>query len=333
MTSTNNEISNPREIISTIMRRYGARCSPEEFHSAVNVTFHDFESQVYNAIHGDMWQSLPREFSLLAEDCLRRYPSAPPKMRVLDIGAGTGLASDCLQKTAFGSRITSIDLLDTSPSMLERAKERSAKWNVPTRSRIGLIHEVPQDDQYELIVTCSVLHHVPDVEPFCQQVRRLQAPGGIFLHLQDPNAAFIERKAADETGKIGSRISEQIARFTPRRIWGRIMREVTGKQGEDYISKTNRALMEAGIITSPLRVADLFAITDIHVHDTHGISVDEIGRWLPDYECLSRRSYAFFGKLWSELSAEQRSKEEDLSARNDLTGAHIGAAWRLKEGR
>lgn len=322
--------SDPRDTIAAVMRCCGARCTPDEFHSAINITFHNFEAEVYDRIHGAMWESLPRQFSLLVDDCLRQYPNAPSRMRVLDVGSGTGLASDCLVQSAFRPRITSIDLLDTSPLMLKQAVARSAKWHVPVRVRNSLISEIPDTDSYELIVTCSVLHHVPDLESFCKHVRRLQTPGGLFLHLQDPNAEFLEKKAPRNYSQIRRRVVQEIRRLTPKRAWGRIRRELAGTQGEDYISKTNRSLMESGIINAPLRAGDLFAITDIQFHMAGGISIDALRQWLPGYECLSQRSYAFFGKLWSELSPRMRVNETELSTTKASGGAEISAAWHLK---
>jgi 2-polyprenyl-3-methyl-5-hydroxy-6-metoxy-1,4-benzoquinol methylase len=321
-----------QEIIMEIMERYGARCTPAEFHTAVNVTFHDFESQVYDEIHADMWASLPRQFAFLIDDCVREYPNAPQEMRLLDIGAGTGLASASLLRTAIGPRITSIELLDTSPAMLKQAMLRSSEWNIPVRYHVGLLDNLPDGDLYEMIVTCSVLHHVPNLQAFCAKVRQHQAPGGIFLHLQDPNAKFLERNGRETAGsQITVRVMEQLARFTPSRIFGRIIRQLTAKQGEDYISRTNRALVEAGVINKPLKVADLYAITDLHVINGRGISFERIGQWLPDYACLSQRSYGFFGKLWSSLPSDLQAQEERLTQENDLGGAHIAAAWRLNK--
>jgi SAM-dependent methyltransferase len=320
------------QIVSEIMRRYGARCTPAEFHASVNVTFHNFESQVYDQAHANMWDSLPRQFALLIDDCLERYPHFPEKLRVLDIGAGTGLASHCLIGTAVGARISSVDLLDTSPAMLKQALQRSAKWNIPVRSHLGLIDGLPQENTYEIVLACSVLHHVPDLQAFCLQVRQHQASGGIFLHLQDPNPGALERErsAQKSTNLFRTRVLGGLARFAPRRILGRIHRELTGKQGDNYVSKTNRVLIQEGIITRPLKVADLYAITDIHVMDGQGVSIEKLRRWLPDYECLSHRSYAFFGKLWSDLPSGLQAREEELSLNNDLNGFHVAAAWRRR---
>jgi SAM-dependent methyltransferase len=320
------------QIVSEIMQRRGARCTPAEFHSAVNVTFHNFESQAYDQEHADMWGSLPQQFALLVDDCFQRCPDLPETLRVLDIGAGTGLASQCLLSTRIGPRVKTIDLLDTSPEMLKRALERSAQWKIPVRSHLGLLDELPPESTYDFIVTCSVLHHVPDLQTFCAGVRHHQAPGGIFLHLQDPNSDFIENTEFAQYSAKPSKwqIPDALARFTPQRILGRIFRELTGKQNDDCVSKTNRSLLDAGFITSPLKVAELYAITDIHVHDGHGISVEQMRQWLPDYQRLSHRSYGFFGKLWSALPPELQSREEQLSQSNSLNGGYVAAAWRLR---
>ncbi len=312
------------------MDRHGVRCDIEDFHRSVNVLFHNFESEVYDPQHRDMWESLPRQFELLVEDWLRCDPLAPAEIRLLDIGCGTGLASDCLLKTAIGGRIKTIDLLDTSPSMLGLASARASGWKPPAVCHEGLLNALPPGSQYELIVTCSVLHHVPDLPEFLAGVRGLQAPGGVFLHLQDPNGDFLNdpelRRRMARAAQ--SPVMEGLRRFTPRRIFGRVYRELTGKQGQDYLSKTNRALLESGIVATPLSVREIFSITDIHVQDGEGVSIAGMESWLPGYTCLSRRSYGFFGKLWSDLPGRRRRMEEDLIAHRALNGLHIGALWR-----
>ena len=320
------------QIVSRIMHRRGARCTPEQFQAAVNITFHNFGSEYYDNEHSDMWGSLPQQFSLIADDCLRQYSDVPKELRVLDIGAGTGLASHCLVATRIGAGIKMIDLLDTSPAMLKKAEHRSLEWTIPVRSHLGLIDRLPAENLYDVIVSCSVLHHVPDLQQFCKHVRQHQAPGGIFLHLQDPNGRVRDNlELARRSANLGERQEEsKFARFTPKRIWGRIVRELTGTQGDNYVLKTNHSLLEQGLITSPLKVAELYAITDIHVNDGRGISIEHLKDWLPDYECISHRTYGFFGKLWSELPSELRKIEEELSLRNDLNGAYVAAAWRLK---
>ncbi len=336
--------TNPFEPVAAIARLHGANCSPEQFHAAVNVTFHKFESEVYDDLHKDMWQSVPQQFALLAQDSLRGSADTA-KWTMLDIGCGTGLASDSIMKSWFGPRISRIDLLDTSAAMLRRASQRATNWNVPVRSLEGIVETVDASEQYDLIVTCSVLHHVPDLVSFLKSVRRLQRRGGIFLHLQDPNGDFsndpeFQRRVAQLSK---NNLPEWAARLAPQRVLGRLLREVTGRQGQDYLSKTNRDLLNSGVITSPLTVAEkkkkkkkkknkvgVFQITDIHVQDGAGISIENMKGWLPDYQLISQRSYGFYGRLWSTLPLTLRIQEERLIAAQALNGGHIGAAWRLK---
>jgi SAM-dependent methyltransferase len=225
-----------------------------------------------------------------------------------------------------------VDLLDTSPKMLGQAVRRSRTWNVPVSPLEGIVESLPgKGNSYDLIVTCSVLHHVPDLGAFVRAVRSLQTAGGIFIHLQDPNGDFLsdpeyrQRIAEHQPGTM----SLMVRRFSPGRIVGRIYRELTGRQGEDYISKTNASLLRQGVIQTSLTVEELFAVTDIHVHDEQGISVNELQRLMPEYELLTRRSYGFFGQLASTLPPSLKRVEEQLIASRVLNGSHVSAVWRL----
>jgi hypothetical protein len=106
---------------------------------------------------------------------------------------------------------------------------------------------------------------------------------------------------------------------------------LTGPDKRDYLFKTNRALLEKGMISTPLSAEEIYAITDIQIHNGGGgISISAIRSWLPDYDCLSLRSYGFLGTVWSSLPAEYRKAEEDLIARHAPNGAKIGAAWKAR---
>jgi 2-polyprenyl-3-methyl-5-hydroxy-6-metoxy-1,4-benzoquinol methylase len=315
--------------IAEIMQRHGVRCSLDEFHSAVNVTFHQFESAVYDELHRDMWDSLPRQFALLADDCLRSCPAAA-KMTMLDIGCGTGLASDSVLKSALGPRIREVHLLDTSSAMLQQAANRAKEWTVPVVRHEGTLDTLTPGKHYDLIVTSSVLHHVPDLAAFLRTVRALQTDGGIFMHLQDPNGDFLnDPELKQRAEELSSTLPAWISRYTPSRILGRALRQFTGKQGEDYLSKTNRELMRLGVVSTPLTVEEIFAITDIHVLDGHGISIADMRRWLPDYKLLSQRSYGFFGLAESALPRRLKTIEQDLIARRALNGHTVAAVWKL----
>jgi hypothetical protein len=85
MPASNQPVLQAHSTMRGIMDRHGVRCSLEEFHRSVNVLFHDFDPEIYAREHRDMWESLPRQFELLAGDWLRGDPLAPAEIRLLDI--------------------------------------------------------------------------------------------------------------------------------------------------------------------------------------------------------------------------------------------------------
>ncbi|MBV9406071.1 MAG: class I SAM-dependent methyltransferase [Acidobacteriaceae bacterium] len=321
---------NPLAPIEEIMRRHDSTCTVEEFHTVVNVVFHEFEAEIYDVVHRDMWESLPAQVSLLASDCLHSGAIAGD-LRLLDVGCGTGLASDCVLKSPLGPKVASVHLLDMSPTMLRKAQSRAGNWNIPVTSNEGTVETLRAEQQFDLIVTCSVLHHIPDLAAFLRNIRQVQAPDGVFIHLQDPNGDYLkDEELQKRTAELSKTIfPEWISRLAPKRVLGRVYREITGKQGQDYVSRTNRELLRRGVVQSPLTTKEIFSITDIHVQDGAGISIRRMMEWMPDYELISQRAYAFFGRLASTLPPEWKSREEELSAQRALNGMHISAAWRL----
>src|SRR5688500_17700531 len=125
------------------MESKGVTIGAEEFHRAVNLAFHAAESQHYDALHRSMWESLPQQFALLAGDLhasgVRPSADGPSDLTLLDIGCGTGLSSELLLRTAAGRQVMHVDLLDTSPEMLEHARRRAEGWGVSYRTHLGTV--------------------------------------------------------------------------------------------------------------------------------------------------------------------------------------------------
>ena len=315
--------------IANAMRRCGAVCAPDVFHNAVNVTFHECESEVYDEIHSDMWESLPSQFDLIVTDCVEAG-AAPDEVLLLDIGCGTGLATDSILKSLIGPRIRHIDLLDTSKCMLRQAAERAKSWTRPVEFHEGLLDTL-KGRHFDVIATCSVLHHIPDLEGFLSTVRELQRPGGLFIHMQDPNYDYLGH--ADLVARMGqasgSRLPESVKRLAPRRVIGRLIREFKGEQGQDYNWKAIRELVRQGITPKPLSIRDLYAITDIRAGQGEGISIEMMRSWLPEYALISVRSYGFYGKLRADLPASLQKQEDRLIAERAPDGFYVGAAWKL----
>jgi SAM-dependent methyltransferase len=248
------------------------------------------------------------------------------------VRCGTGLASDCLLKSGIGNRIRSVDLLDVSSEMLRLASARASGWNVPVTCHQGLVESLPLGSRFELIVVCSVLHHVPDLPAFLGTVLQLQSCGDFFLHLQDPNGDFRLRSRIPRKDKGGVQEPHAAMGLAPQSRQGSRPHSsrANGETGQRLRFANQSRLIEKGLITSPLSVEEMYSITDIHAHDEAGISMKSMRSWMTDHDCISQRSYSFFGKQWCDLPRRYQKLEDDLSARRALNGGEIGAIWRRR---
>jgi ubiquinone/menaquinone biosynthesis C-methylase UbiE len=319
-----------------IMEKYGTTLPPDQFQQRLNIIFHRHEAQVYDIIHRPMWNSLPRQFDLLADDLRRLTSDLPECITVLDVGCGTGLASNLLLRTVIGPRIGHIDLLDTSVEMIRRCALRAGSWGVEHCFFTGTLESLPVNKSYDLVVACSLLHHLPDLRTFFSHLRSLQIDGGLFMHLQDPNGDVLQNDSLRKLLQNRAERLQQGSPLPPRpqappaplvALIRRFKRAISGSRDYNYLEKTNKDLLDAGIIARPMSASDIWAVTDIHVANGQGISPDRLKEMLPDYRLLSRRTYSFFGKLESELPLFFQKEENRLIDTCSKDGGQLAAVW------
>jgi ubiquinone/menaquinone biosynthesis C-methylase UbiE len=319
-----------------IMEKYGTTLPPDQFQQRLNIIFHRHEAQVYDVIHRPMWDSLPRQFTLLTDDLRRQKPALPERITMLDVGCGTGLASDLLLRTVIGPRIGHIDLLDTSMEMTRCCAFRAGSWGVGHSFFTGTIESLPANKSYDLVVACSLLHHLPDLRTFFSHLRSIQVVGGLFMHLQDPNGDTLQDDSLRKLVQDRAEQLRQSASLSPQprapsapliSLIRRLKRAIFGSRDYNYLEKTNKDLLDAGIIAMPMSASDIWAVTDIHVATGQGISLDKLKEMLPDYRLLSRRTYSFFGKLESELPLFFQKEESRLIDSCSKEGGQLAAVW------
>jgi hypothetical protein len=107
----------------------------------------------------------------------------------------------------------------------------------------------------------------------------------------------------------------------------RLKRAIFGSRDYNYLEKTNKDLLDAGIIARAMSASDIWAVTDLHVATGQGISLDKLKEMLPDYRLLSRRTYSFFGKLESELPLSFQKEESRLIDECSKEGGQLAAVW------
>jgi len=103
--------------------------------------------------------------------------SAP---RILDLGAGTGLLAERLLARWPRARLTLIDL---SPDMLARARERFGGRGAQVEVRVADYLADPLGGPYDAVVSALSIHHLPDGGKRALFRRAFEAlrPGGVLV--------------------------------------------------------------------------------------------------------------------------------------------------------
>jgi len=316
----------PLSRLQPLMEAHGAAGTPGAFHSAVKIAFFACGAACYDETYRSHWESLPEQFQRLSSDLLQKYPPISTKMSALDVGCGTGMSAEMLLSTRLGAFIKQIDLLDPSQEMLDLAGSREGLRGVGHRPIRGLIQDLPARYKYDVIAAGCVLQHVPDLPDFLRQVALRQRPGGVFLHVQDPNGDFLnDRERLERVERLARtrRVlpSTLLKRLSTARPWSR------NRERETHIDRVNAMLLQQKTIASRMTPAEIRMAVDLPAHDGRGISLREMELLLPEYELVSARSYAFFGELISDLPPSYQKEERALAAQRAENGSQIAAIW------
>lgn len=315
-----------------LLKKTGSTLSPEKFHERINIVFHDFEADFYDEMHHDMRESLQQQIDLLVSDLFSSNQPTTKNLSLLDVGCGTGLSTQIVLNSKLGNYIESISLLDSSPKMLLKAEQKAAMWNKKYKLLNGYVIDVNQ--KFDVIIICSVLHHIPQLEAFLQQIDAILNPGGILIHLQDPNGdnlsdkTYLERISEYQSEQKSVKKKKKIVDLFPKNLRNFINRQIGRKT---YIDKINDQLIKEKTIKNRMTADELWSVTDIHVetknNNNKGISLQFLKNNLSNFELIKFRSYGFYGVLKSDLPENYKAKEETFIMQNQINGRNISCLW------
>ncbi len=157
---------------------------------ATDVLFPDGRQSLVEAVYKE--NRIAARFSRTVAEAAARFaedwkePSR--KLRILEIGAGTGGTSEPVFEALrpFADRIGEYAYTDVSRAFLIHA-ERSFSSRVPGLKTLLFDIEKPLCDQnieggrYDLVIAANVLHATADIHATLARVRETMAPGGVLL--------------------------------------------------------------------------------------------------------------------------------------------------------
>lgn len=134
---------------------------------------------------------------VLHRQLLEHLPSPPAS--VLDVGGGAGNQSFPLAEADY-----EVTLLDSSPAMLDKARQRLGQLDEQSRRRVSLLEgdgllaeEAVGGQRFAAVLCHGVLGYLDDPEPLVYQLCRCAAPGGV-VSIMTGNAKAIAVRPALE---------------------------------------------------------------------------------------------------------------------------------------
>jgi SAM-dependent methyltransferase len=116
---------------------------------------------------------------VMHEQLLAHLPALPAT--VLDVGGGAGNQSFLLAEAGYD-----VTLLDSSPAMLDKARERLEQLPGAARQRVNLVPadglaaaDAVNGQQFDAVLCHGVLGYLDQPEPLIEQLCRCVAPGGV----------------------------------------------------------------------------------------------------------------------------------------------------------
>lgn len=109
-----------------------------------------------------------------------------PEQTVLEIGAGTGRFT-----LKIAPRVNHVTAVDISQNMLDRLTVKMKDNGIENIDRIhGSFMDIDFKDQFDLIVSFSVIEYINDKDALFEKIAHLLKPGGILLFTTAHNTFF-----------------------------------------------------------------------------------------------------------------------------------------------
>ncbi len=148
--------------------------------------FYKYLSKVYDQINPFIWNEEMRTAAIDLLDIERDD-------RVLDIGCGTGFATEGLL-----NRVDTVYGLDQSPHQLEKAYEKFGKRDGPVNFHLGDAERLPfRENSFDVVWSSGSIEYWPNPVDALEECRRVTKPGGQVLIVGPnyPNSSVFQRLA------------------------------------------------------------------------------------------------------------------------------------------
>jgi SAM-dependent methyltransferase len=323
------------EALKELMARCGATQAPEAFVRAVSNAYHELQASVYDRLHLEARNLVTREAAPMI-DAL----DLPAKASVLDIGCGTGFASGLILQRV-GARVEKLVCADVSAHMLEMCRRKFDGDGRVSYLRMDSRELRDRGEAFDLVVTCSVVHHVTDLESFFDDITALVADGGHYLMLDEPSASFQRNpECADLARRYAAHArARRRLRFLDPAAYASKLARLLRREKPFSVDAVNALLLEKNIIRHSLAPVEIGRLVDVHdpVNEPNllfrgagSFALEDMAtRYLQAFQLARVHSYGFLGYVDESLASRPwREEARELARRFPSCGSTICSAWR-----
>ena len=108
----------------------------------------------------------------------------PKNGKVLDVGAGRGIASYAFARDGF--EVIALEPDESKIVGAEAIRNLAADASLPIMIVKDFSEKLPfEDDSFDIIFSRAVLHHMSDLKLACREISRVLRPGGRFLAIRE----------------------------------------------------------------------------------------------------------------------------------------------------
>jgi len=326
------------EILQVLIAPFHPQQSLEDLIVEVNRLYHEFEAAGYDISHPEIRTQLTPMWQEMLGVATNRLGTQSQK--VLDFGCGTGFATQQLLSAVSSESINRIICYDLSPTMIEYAQASLKTTHVPINFISDKTKLFCEPQEFNLLLTNSVLHHLPEKVQFLQQLESILSPDAVWINGHEPSKRFyINPESAV--------VYDSYLRYKRRqRLVPRIINRFRKKLGlEAMISDVHKRSAayqtavrshEIGLFAKQPSTNSIVRLVDVWVPHTpadatRGLGFDYIemqkqlkGKW----ELVWVRTYSFMGSTYEEkLPPQWKKKAQMLAQKYPLDGGNFCAVW------